>query len=373
MKMNYFPSWALSCFVCLGLVLAGCSTPVGNKVVVSTANVSKYDALSSNDAVVALGKRIEEARAANMSFFAPSYFREASEILNEAQKTVADAPKAELVSKVSKADAILDKGMVTLETVKTRLASELEQKNHLDRLGSMKTFPGEYEDTISDLSGLIKKIEQEKANDIEKDRQALLKDMQGLVIKTVQFNTLHESDLINEDTQDKDAEKLAPVTFAEALRVYQDAMGRIALNPHDEATVKLAGKDALFAANHARHVTARVTALQKQLKESVESIVVDEEKRLLDISSAMGHSDPRDQPVEKQAESLAQTGKELYLVQQKTGQSIAAINEDRNIIELRLKEANNLITQKNIQIEMLNDQLAALKQPPQAIAPAAGE
>jgi len=343
-------------------LLVGCASSVGSKIVVSSANVSKYDALSSNDAVAALGKRIDDARTANMPFLAPSYFKEAEEIHTEAQKSLSKQPKEELVGNLAKADALLDKGVSVMQIVQSRLASELQEKVYLEKFNSAKPFPGDYKDTIDDLSDLINMIERGKADDIEKDRTKLLKSMQALVIRTVQYNTLHDAELINEDTNKKNGEKLAPATFAIALSAYQDAIARIAQNPHDETAVAQAGKDALFAANHAKHVTERVIFLQGKLKESIENIVIDEEKRLLDISTALDHGDVRDQPVGKQAEELAQTAKLLAMEKQKANLAIVSSNEQFKALELRLKESKELLESRGIQIETLHRQIAALEE-----------
>ncbi|MBI5428864.1 MAG: hypothetical protein HY938_00200 [Nitrosomonadales bacterium] len=294
-----------------GMLLAGCGANVGKAIRVSDEQLAKYDTLSAEDAIAALAKRIEEARSANMPFLAPNYFKEASEILDYAHKQSAKKSRETLIGDIAKADALLDKGQAVMATVQIRFAAELEQKNLLDKHNGSRIYPKEYEKTISQLSDLIEKIELNAADDIEKDRFKLLKNMQDLVVKTVQYNTLHESDVINEDTQKKDGKKLAPATLAEALRVYQDAMSRIAGAPLDEASVKRAGDDAMFAALHARHVSERVLFLQDQFKKSVEQIVLDEEKLLLDISAGLGHKDPRDLPLEKQAEELARFAREI--------------------------------------------------------------
>jgi len=200
--------------------------------------------------------------------------------------------------------------------------------------------------------------------------------MQALDVKAIQYTALHESEVINEDTKSKDGEKQAPATLAEALRVYLDAGNRIAQAPHDEALVQRAGADALFAARHARYVSERVLALQNKFKESVEPIVLEEEKRLLDISTALGHKDPRDQPIEKQAEEIAQVAGEIVQGQQKSKQSIGAVNDQSKVMEKRLKEANDAMQQanaqlaekdaqisgKDAQLKILNDQIAQLEE-----------
>ena len=360
----------------LSLLLAGCAANVGKTIKVSDEQLAKYGTLSAADAIAALEKRINEAKNANMPFLAPDYFRGASEILSDAQKSSDKKPKDELISHIAKADAILDKGQTIMAIVQSRLVNELALKNQLDKDNVAKVYPKEYEKSVSELSSLIKKVELEKADNIDKDKIELIKMMQALDVKTIQYTALHESEVINEDTKSKDGEKQAPATLAEALRVYLDAGNRIAQAPHDEALVQRAGADALFAARHARYVSERVLALQNKFKESVEPIVLEEEKRLLDISTALGHKDPRDQPIEKQAEEIAQVAGEIVQGQQKSKQSIGAVNDQSKVMEKRLKEANDALQQanaqlaakdaqisgKDAQLKILNDQIAQLEE-----------
>jgi len=360
----------------LSLLLAGCAANVGKTIKVSDEQLAKYGTLSAADAIAALEKRINEAKNANMPFLAPDYFRGASEILSDAQKSSDKKPKDELISHIAKADAILDKGQTIMAIVQSRLVNELALKNQLDKDNVAKVYPKEYEKSVSELSSLIKKVELEKADNLDKDKIELIKMMQALDVKTIQYTALHESEVINEDTKSKDGEKQAPATLAEALRVYLDAGNRIAQAPHDEALVQRAGADALFAARHARYVSERVLALQNKFKESVEPIVLEEEKRLLDISTALGHKDPRDQPIEKQAEEIAQVAGEIVQGQQKSKQSIGAVNDQSKVMEKRLKEANDAMQQanaqlaekdaqisgKDAQLKILNDQIAQLEE-----------
>lgn len=365
----------------LSLLLAGCAANVGKSIKVSNEQLAKYDTLSATDAIGVLEKRVNEAKSINMPFLAPDYFRGASEILSDAKKSSDKKPKDELIANLAKADAILDKGQTMMAIVKSRLVNELAMKDQLDKDNVAKVYPKEYEKSVSELSSLIEKVELEKADKIDKDKIELIKTMQALDVKAIQYTALHESEVINEDTQSKDGEKQAPATLAEALRVYQDARNRIVQAPHDEASVKRAGDEALFAARHARYVSERVLVLQNKFKESVEPIVLEEEKRLLDISTALGHKDTRDQPIEKQAEEIAQAAGEIVQGQQMSKQTVGVANDQSKVLEKRLKEANDAMQQanaqlaekdaqlsdKNAQLKILNDQIAQLEEQNKAL------
>ena len=242
--------------------------------------------------------------------------------------------------------------------VQSRLVNVLALKNQLDKDNVNKVYPKEYDKSFSELSSLIEKVELEKDGSIDKDKLELIKMMQALDVKAIQYTALHESDAINEDTQSKDGWKLAPVTLAEAQRVYLDAGNRITQTPHDEALVKRAGADALFAARHARYVSERVLALQNTIKESVETIVLEEEKRLLGITTALGHNDLRDQPVEKQALELALVAGEFAQGQQKSKQAIGEVSDQSKNFEKRLKEADVSLLQANAQLAEKDAQLS---------------
>jgi hypothetical protein len=342
----------------LGLLLAGCAANVGKTIKVTDEQLNKYGTLSAADAIATLETRINEAKSANMPFFAPDYFRGASEILSDAQKSSEKKPKNELISDIAKADAILDKGQTMMAIVQSRLVNELAMKGQLDKDNVAKVYPKEYEKSVGELSSLIEKVELEKADNIDKDKIELIKMMQALDVKAIQYTALHESEVINEDTQSKDGEKQAPATLAEAQRVYLEAKDRISQAPHDEASVKRAGDDALFSANHARYVSERVLALQKTIKESVETIVLEEEKRLLGITTALGHNDLRDRPIEKQADEIAQVAGVVAQGQQKTKQTIETANDQSMVLEQRLKEANDAVQQVKSQLAEKDAQLS---------------
>lgn len=334
----------------LGLLLGGCATNVGNTVKVSEVQIAKYDNLSAADSISTLENNINAAKGDNMNFLAPQYLKEASEILARVQKSSSKISKNELVGEIAKGDAILDKGRTIMSIVQDLLANELKLKKLLDKYSAAKVYPKEYESSVSSLSALITKVELEKAEDINSDKIALLKSMQALAVKVIKYTALRESNLINEDLKSKNAAMLAPVVFAEALRVYQDAENRIEIAPDDESAVQSASEDALFAARHARQINQRVLALQSQLKVSVEAIARQEEENLLGVSTALGHKDIRDLPIEKQAEAIARAAAEAAHSKKILEQNLESANSNIQSMEKQLKEASMALQQANASI-----------------------
>ncbi len=378
----------------LALGLAGCATPVSTNIKPSSANIAKYNDLSDLAVVAALEKNLGEAKAANMPFLAPHYFQEASQVLSECQSGLGNKPKDVLVATAAKGDAILEKGRAVMTIVQYRFAKELELKSQLDARNTAKLLPKEYDKVIGNLSGLIEKVEREQPGNLDKDKEALLKAMQDLEIKAVQEGALRESENINADSKKKNAEAQAPATYAEALRVYQDAKKQIAAAPHDDKLVQRLGEQALFAARHAQQVNDRVALLQAQLKvtgggggaslsgmsggvagtqlgmqvgggsaavekATLEKVVLDEDDRLHAISAAMGLKDLRDLPLEKQVEEIKRAAGESARGPKKE------LVQD---LEARLKTANDAtaaataqLAEKDAQIKALSDKVAQLE------------
>lgn len=396
--------------VLFALSLAGCVMPVSNHVKVSATQIAKYHDLPALDVVATLEKNVNEARSADMPFLAPTYFREASDILSKCQSALGNKSRDELVNYAANGDALLEKGRSVMAIVKYRFAKELELKTQLDALNTSRLLPREYEKLIGDLSALIAKVEHEQPDNIDKNIEALLKAMQALEIQSVQEGALHESEAINADSKKKLADKQAPLTFGEAQKIYQEAKSQIAAAYHDASLVQRLGAEALFAARHAQQVNERVSWLQTQLrvstggsslssalggagasigvqadgrpsaaeKTSVEKIVLLEENRLLDISNVLGLKDMRDRPLEKQVEEIKRTAAELARqsgsgamagpVQELEGrlqaaneastQALALVGEKNRLLDVQAAQ----LTEKDAQIKALTEKVNQLEQ-----------
>ncbi len=393
--------------ILIALSLAGCMMPAITNIKPTTENVAKYKGLSALEVVAALEKNVNKAEEAGMPFLAPNYFREARQVLSESKSALTGGMTREVaVNNAAKGDAILEKGRSIMEIVKYRFSKELELKGQLQEENAPKLLPKEYAAVIEELSRLITKVEREQPGNIDRDKRDLLKSMSALVIKAVQVGVLRESETINEESQKNNAEKQAPLTYAEALHVYQDSMSGIAAGYQDKALVKRLGEAALFAAHHAKYVNERVALLQAQLKISVsfrpaaagimknggaqagtpadgkspdagevtvEQIVLQEENRLLAISTALRLPDLRDQPLEKQVETIKRTSAETSLQaygarSDKAGkgnrQGLGNLEKKTRLLEEKdkqLAEKDRQIALKNKELARRNAQIKALK------------
>ncbi len=380
--MNAWQNCSLG-LVC-AVLLAACATPVASNIKVSEAHTAKYSELSALDVVATLEKNVNEAKSANMPFLAPNYFREAAQVLSECQSALGNQTKDVLVSNAAKGEAILEKGREVMAIVQYRFAKELELKSQLDEHSAAKLLPKDYEKVTGDFSKLIEKVEREQPDNIDKEKESLLKEMLDMVIKAVQESALHESEVINADNKKKNADKQVPITYADALKVYQEAKTQIAAAHHDKKLVQRLGQEALFAAHHAQQVNDRVALLQTQLKISssgsvalsattatvaaassetqvenkpaaaekvtLEKIVLQEEERLQGIATALGLKDLRDQSFEKQVEEIKHAATEA--THRPDGDAI------KRDFETRLKAANDATQQLGAELNAKDQQIA---------------
>jgi hypothetical protein len=391
----------LSIGLALSALLAGCATPVSTNIQPSAASVAKYGEMTDINVVATLEKNINDAKAAGMAFLAPNYFKEAAQVLSETKNQLGNQPKAVLAKNAARGDAILDKGRAVMDIVKYRFAQELEIKARIDALNTATLLPKDYEKTMGDFSRLIQKVEREQQGNIDHDKEALLRALQHLEVHAVQEGALHEADLINAESRKNNAEKQAPVTYAEARRVFDDAKQRIAAAPRDDKLVHSLGAQALFAARHAQQVNARVARLLADLnvgagggvsvgaaagsaggamagvqvggasaaeKPTAEKIVLQEEDRLQGIATALGLRDLRDQPLDKQVEEIKRTGAELArqgkgaLMQDYEARLKAANDATRQATD-RLAEQARKLAEQQAQISALTDKLAKAAAP----------
>ncbi len=348
----------------LVVLLAGCSSTEVPSLKASPVYVAKYNALSALDVVAALESNVSNAKESDMEFLAPQYYLDAAKILGECQSALGNKPKSVLVNNAAKADALLEKGRTLIPIVKYRFAKELAFKTQMEAHNAPKFLAKEYDKAISDLAKLIKKIELEQTEGIDNEKEALLKTMQDLVIKSVQVNALHQSESLNNENKKNSADKLSPITYSYALKLYQEAKTKIATAYQDSNLVQQVSADALFAARHAQQINTRVSLLYTQLNPStnsngitVEQIVLQEENHLLAIATALGLKDLRDQPLEKQINEIKHSAEVARLANTTAGKATITPNCEALLLDANSAKKTSLAA-KDQQLETLTQQLS---------------
>ncbi|HFE37172.1 MAG TPA: hypothetical protein ENK06_01970 [Gammaproteobacteria bacterium] len=287
----------------LSVVAVGCAT-LGNPE--NNVDTSVYDKVTGVDAVKALEKSLKQSETKKLNVFAPKHYSTADKALSEARSLISkNVPREKVVQKVAVADAVLRNGDLVMRKVKDILGKQLVAKKKLDLLKAKKTYSREYSSLEDRLSNIIREIEDGNALESEQSRDQLLADMQKLEQRSVRYNAMHEPEEILNRVKYSSGEELAPITYQDALAVFRRADEFIKLHPGNYEAIKKVGKEALFAAKRALHITEQVAALTQKVKYSLEQVVLDEEYRLYRVARELGSKDLRDHPLEMQSEQLA--------------------------------------------------------------------
>lgn len=204
MHSHKYPAWPFFLGGLFGLLLAGCSTRLGDNIKIPMGELALHESIPKAESIAKLERHVSGAENANMPFLAPHYFREASDILKRVQRS---SPRDVSNYDLAKADVLIDKGEAVMENVKDRLGKEIGLKYKLDNLKANEIYPRQYKINIDALSNLIEKVELGRAGNIEKDKEELNKNMQELYIKTVEYTSLHGSQTIDQGTENKDGRK----------------------------------------------------------------------------------------------------------------------------------------------------------------------
>ena len=288
--------------------LSACASGVSKSVKVTDDDVAKYNIMTPAEAINSLEKEMQTAKDQNLPLYTPSHYKEADSLLNAAKKDIEKKKKkADIIRKIAKADRVLAKAKIMKKEVESELGELLTINSNLINLEAPQVFSKDYKSLKKDLTALTIKVEKNKAHKIEKSRTKLLKQLIALEIKSIKHAALKEANKIKAQAKKKNALKLAPKTYANAVTIYQASEATISQEPHNKENVAKASESAVFAAKHALNVTERVIELQKQYKKSPESVIIEEENRILNISKAINDSDFRDQPINEQITLLIET------------------------------------------------------------------
>jgi len=350
MTINSKPA-SFSQFIILLIILnllTACASGVSKSVKVTDDDMAKYNVMTPDEALGSLEKQIRAAKGQNLPLYTPSHYKEVDTLFNAAKKDIEKKKKkADIIRKIAKADRVLAKAHIKKKEVESELSELLTVHSNLVKLETPKVYTKDYNTLKKELTTLIIKVEKNKAKKIEKNKNKLLKKLIALEVRSIKHAALHEADEIKTQAKQKKAIKLAPKTYATAVTVYQESEALISQDPHNKENVDKASKLAVFAAKHALNVTERVIELQKLYKKSPEIIIIEEEKRILNISKAIDNSDFRDQPINEQVSSLIKTVEKLNSDKEsneKNTTTIATIEK-----ELKEKEESHSLLNKELE------------------------
>ncbi len=331
------------------LMLAGCAATGPGQLSPSEEDLARFERMPPVDAVSEVEQSLRGLEQKRLDFYAPEHYQVASQALAEAKAQLGAGSREQVIRKVATAEAVLRNGDRVMGRIKELIGPELQIKQRLETLGADQVYGPEYETVLKRLKEIIRDIETGKQEQAEAKRPELLQDMRDLQTRSLRYTALNETEELLKRVKNRGAEKLAPVSYAEALQAFELADKTIQEGVTDPRQIQQLADAALFAARRALYVTQAVAALTQMVTISPEQVILDEEYRLYRIARMLGAEDMRDHSLEAQSEQLAAVAAGLY-------QEVQQQLEVANI----LREA--IINQASSELSRLTETVQRLRQ-----------
>ncbi len=301
-----YSSLLRAALVGVALALTACAARGPAQLAPSEEDIARFERLPTVEAVAEVEKSLQQGREQKqLDFYAPEHYQVASQALAEAKAQLGAGSRETVIRKVATAEAVLRNGDRVMARIKDLMQPELGIKQRLEALGADDIYRPEYESVLKRLKQVIRDIETGRQEQAETQRPALMSEMQALQVRSLRYNALHETEELLKRVKNRGAEKLAPVSYGEALEAFRLADETIQNGATDPAQIEQLAQAALFAARRALYVTQAVAALTQMVTLSPEQVVLDEEYRLYRIGRMLGAPDQRDHSLEAQSEQLA--------------------------------------------------------------------
>ena len=284
------------------LLVAGCGGTT-KKPEILTDKEKAYAAMSL-DELKGKGESIQDdARKLELNFYAPRKDKELQKTLERIRTALKRTDRKLAMKETMHAERLLSEGEQSRIFAQTEFRDELAVHASLRKLQAMTIFSKEYQNLDSGLNDLVARTEDGKSEKVSKDKQKLRTALLALEVKTIRFHALNESEKSLTDGRNRGVEKLAPLTYGEAVAAFRAAEAYIAQNAYDEAGISAKAAAAKFAIQHAFRVADTVRErLDKKL--TAEQLVRDEEQNLLAVGQVLALADARDRTLPGQVEAL---------------------------------------------------------------------
>ncbi|MDH5731448.1 MAG: hypothetical protein OEZ58_20880, partial [Gammaproteobacteria bacterium] len=180
------------------LVLTSCaSVSLVKNIEPTEADIQSVHDLGADTALQQAEQALTQTQQSESGFLVPEHVDVANKAINDARQLLSEeATRDKGITKVAVANAVLKNSDRVVKQVKSMLKDELEIKQSLDELSTSDVYSNEYESVMDRLQRVIRQIETGQARKADEQRPNLVKDMQALESRAMQYRVLHEADEI---------------------------------------------------------------------------------------------------------------------------------------------------------------------------------
>ncbi len=280
------------------------------------------------------------ARTENAPMLAPNTFERANSRYEEAVRNFEKGKSLrELEAQIGEASRLVDQAVQIAKLAQATFATTLKAREDALKANAPTYATEEFEKAESRFRSATRELESGDAKDAKKrvpEMDALFRRAELIAIKASIIGTVRN--LILEARREK-ADEFAPITFANAQKLLNEAEAILNSNRRSETSAKEKAEAAALEARHAIFLTRQMKRLRKNPDEW-ENYVLDTETLIHQIGGIVGFQPEFD-------EGLAKPLKQLYRITQ-------TLQEEKQALLAEIEDKNNEIAR--LQQELLRYQ-----------------
>jgi len=270
----------------------------------------KYAELNLKDIANDNEQSIKKGEEDGLNFFAPETFKRTIYYRDKVNKNIQKGQnRAEIIRESELLKKYLNESYSLKETLSLELKDILEVNNFLRKLNAHATYKKDYDTFQKRIANIIEKYEEKPDQDAFKDRNPLLADMQKIEAQATIDIVLAPARNIFADMKERSLDKTAPASLIQAQDIYRSSEASIWKDCRNQENLIRVGTKSLFWAKRAKHISEETLRLKELKKDDFEAVVLDAEKRLYSIDTALGTEDFRDRSLNEHAAALVREAK----------------------------------------------------------------
>ncbi len=255
-----------------------------------------------------LEQQLKGARANDTQSLAPTWFANSEASLNEAKRQLAKGESVEeILGHVAEGLAQLQRAEEFAQITRVTLPRAIEARDGARTAGAT-TLGEPYTDVEQRFLELTRAVENDDASWAKGRQDAVAKTFRDVELRAIKETTLSEVSTLIASARAANAKTLAPKALAQAESKLAEAEAFITQNRYARARANELAQSALFQAQRLSHMT---TETQRIKTETPESLYLEEEQRLNELSDTLGLPDMRNQSATTRRKAVATSASEL--------------------------------------------------------------
>lgn len=319
-------------------MLAGCETLLipQQKSVEDEVVLEKYKDVSMRELLNKVQADFAKAKEDSLYFYSPNNYNTARLGIQTARAYFKDPErKLQVLKSIYKADTAIKDAYAVKDIVDREMGEVISLRISLDNLEAKKFQGREYQGLATTTAKLVEEIEIKKEA-IFKDPdskarfqtqlQELVAAMKDFRVRVVKQKYLSGGENLIAEANRYDAEKLAPLTYAAAVKSRDDAVAYIEKNVDNLTGIQQQSEQFEFAAYRLLHIAREISNILALKEDTYEQYVLREEERLSKISNALKTGDIRNRNFSTQASQLAASARQMVRQKESSALQIAEMS-----------------------------------------------